>query len=165
MSVEVLLPEHALESVHRQLESGHLGRALLVYLMYDVPIPEWLAHAIVGKVEESRDWNGVLGRLHPKNEKRQRRQHRDLVDRVWNTAQELRADGKYKVDDGLFEAIGEGLKISKSTANRIYYSIPCEVREICQRLRLPSCLFQTGGWHRSGRAPKPRRLNFSDVLK
>jgi hypothetical protein len=116
--------------------------------MYDVPIPEWLAHAIVGKVEESRDWNGVLGRLHPKNEKRQRRQNLVLIDRVWNTAQELRADGKYQLDDGLFEAIGERLKIKKSKANRIYYSIPAEVRETCEQLRLTSCLFQIGSYRR-----------------
>jgi hypothetical protein len=132
----------ALESIRHEIESGDVGLALLLYLESGARIPEWLARPIVDKSEESRDWNGVLGRLHPKNEKRQRRQHGDLIDQVWKTALKLRADGKYKVDDGLFEAIGEGLKISKSTANRIYYSIPRKVRKVCERLQLTSCRFQ-----------------------
>ena len=155
----------ALESVRHELERGHLGPALLVYLMHGVPIAERLARAIIDKAEESRDWNGVLGRLHPKNEKKQRRQHRDLIDPVWKTALELIVAGK-PVDDGLFEAIGERLNVSTSTAKRIYYSIPPIVRETCTRFRLTSCrLPQTGGFGRSGLAPSPcRPLKFSDVL-
>jgi hypothetical protein len=155
MLVEVLLPVQALESVRHELECGHLGRALLVYLKHDVPIPASLRRAIIDKSEERQNWNDVLGRLHPKNEKRQRREHRDLIDRVWNTAQELRADEKHQVDDGLFEAIGERLEVNPSIAKRIYYSIPGEVRTICERLGVTISLFQT--FRTAGCAPKPRR--------
>jgi hypothetical protein len=100
--------------------------------MHGAPIPEWLARAIIDKSEESRDWNGVLGRLHPKNEKRQKRQQKKLINPVWTTAIKLIAAGN-RIDDGMFEKIGQRLKIKPAMAKRIYYSIPPLFREISCR--------------------------------